>query len=77
MKMKLDELLRVIDIGENIQIEEKNSYKENEKVYYGCVGNLPFSCHKKYSHFDVVCVSTEEKTNTIKITIGLLTSFGV
>lgn len=75
--MILDELLRAIDIGENIQIEEKNSHKENEKVYYGCVGNLPFSFYKKYSHFDVVCVSVEEKTNTIRIIIGLLTSFGV
>ena len=75
--MKLDELLRVIDIGETIQIEEKNNYKENEKIYYGCVGDLPFSCYKKYSHFDVVHVSDEEKVNTIKITIGLLTSFGI
>ena len=75
--MKLDELLRVIDIGENIQIEEKNDYKENEKIYYGCVGDLPFSCYKKYSHFDVVRVSVEEKVNTIKIIIGLLTSFGI
>lgn len=45
--MILDELLRAIDIGENIQIEEKFHCKENEKVYYGCVGNLPFSCYKK------------------------------
>ena len=65
--MKLDELLRVIDIGENIQIEEKNDYKENEKIYYGCVGDLPFICYEKYSHFDVVCVSAEEKTTTIRI----------
>ena len=67
--MKLDELLRVIDNGENIQIEAKHDCKKNEKIYYGCVGDLPFSCYKKYSHFDVVRISVEEKVNTIKITI--------